>query len=72
MADESIKAHLKVIDAMTEEERANPELLFQRSFQAKQRISQISGQPIANINKLVSLLFLLQHHMLSRLFLELK
>ena len=38
---------------MSEEEREKPEILYSRAFKAKQRIAEVSGSTVEELNRLV-------------------
>lgn len=48
-----IQSHISLIEAMTPEDRANPDRLMQGSFKEKQKIAQQTGQTIQDVNRLV-------------------
>ena len=45
---------IKIIDAMSVEEREKPDILLSRAFKAKQRIAEASGTTAQDINRVVS------------------
>jgi len=52
-AKDDINEEIKLIDAMTPEEKANPSILMHRAAKAKLRIATAAGQPVQNLNRLL-------------------
>jgi len=50
---QDLSSKLKIIDAMTDQERAKPEVLFNRAFKARQRIATEANVQASDVNQLL-------------------
>jgi signal recognition particle GTPase len=56
---EEIKKQISIIDAMSEEERKNPNLVIEKAAKTRQRIAQSANATVEDVNRLVCFSLLL-------------